>query len=149
MDEKITEVEQLKRELKGYDCAIDEFEQKIRNLSSSLERFEMLESEVIFSRDHALENNHEVLGSLAYELQGMDGCPILCLMRPWRQKWRIPRKLQTSKVRWHCLQQGCQVAFNSIWQGEEHMWSFGEQNNHRATHMQRAVVAGGDMNAKI
>ena len=46
MDEKVVELKQLKEELQLRDSAINEHEQRINRLSSELERFESLETDV-------------------------------------------------------------------------------------------------------
>lgn len=55
VDEKAAELEQLRRELQVREYAINESEQKIRDLTSALDHFKMLESELISSRKHATE----------------------------------------------------------------------------------------------
>lgn len=55
VDEKAAELEQLRRELQVREYAINESEQKITDLSSALDHFKMLDSELIYSRKHATE----------------------------------------------------------------------------------------------
>lgn len=55
VDEKAAELEQLRMELQVHQYASNESEQKIRDLSSALDHFKMIESELISSRKHATE----------------------------------------------------------------------------------------------
>ena len=55
VDEKVAELEQLGMELQVHQYSFNESEQKIRDLSSALDHFKVIESELISSRKHATE----------------------------------------------------------------------------------------------
>lgn len=63
MDEKVVELEQLKAELQLRDSAINEHEQRISRLSSELERFESLETDVFSLKNHCSELEKKLLDS--------------------------------------------------------------------------------------
>eukprot|EP01018_Ginkgo_biloba_P024615 Gb_40009 [translate_table: standard] len=63
MEEKLGELEQLKAELQVRGTTIVEHEQRIRNLTSDLERFEFLESDIVSSKNHCAELEQLLLDS--------------------------------------------------------------------------------------
>lgn len=63
LDEKIVELEQLKTELQLRDSVINEHKQRISELSSELERFESLETDVFSLKNHCAELEKKLLDS--------------------------------------------------------------------------------------
>jgi len=63
LDEKIVEHEQLKTELQLRDSVINEHKQRISELSSELERFESLETDVFSLKSHCAELEKKLLDS--------------------------------------------------------------------------------------
>lgn len=63
MDERVAELEKLKMELQLRDSVINEHEQRISKLSSELEHFESLETDVISLKNHCANLEKELLDS--------------------------------------------------------------------------------------